>query len=108
MAARNMYRIEINIHEKLCSSWLFTKIIPGCTVNKMQETLKLKATRQLLVYVNIGWKHTYHREGTEASAVPNTDTGKEVNAEKTGNTFMLHDQNSGKFTTQRYVINRLK
>jgi hypothetical protein len=28
MAARNMQRIEINIHEKNCaSSWLFTKII---------------------------------------------------------------------------------
>jgi hypothetical protein len=29
MAARNMYRIEINIHEKKCaSSWLFTHINP--------------------------------------------------------------------------------
>ena len=36
MAAQNMYRIEINIHEKrnCASSWLFTKIIPRCTVNR--------------------------------------------------------------------------
>ena len=35
MAARNMYRIEINIHEKfVCQVGVFTKIILGCTVNK--------------------------------------------------------------------------
>jgi len=40
--------------------------------------------------------------------VPNKEAGEEVKADKTGDTFMLRDQNSGKFTTQRYVINRLK
>ena len=44
IAVRNMYRIEINIQKKknCASSWLFTKIIPRCTVNKTQNsTLKL-------------------------------------------------------------------
>jgi len=35
MAARNMYRIEINTHEKeFASSWLFTKKIKQFTVFK--------------------------------------------------------------------------
>jgi hypothetical protein len=35
MVARNMYRIEINIHEKCVrQTGVFTKIILGCMVNK--------------------------------------------------------------------------
>jgi len=36
MAARNMYRIEINIYEKkeLCVKLVIYKIIPRCTVNR--------------------------------------------------------------------------
>jgi len=38
MAARNMYRIEINVHEKkITTSWSFTKIIPRCMVNRTQK-----------------------------------------------------------------------
>jgi len=61
-----------------------------------------------LVYADTGWKHIYHTAGTEASAVPNKVIGEKVNAEKFGDVFMLRDQNSGQFTTQRYIINRLK
>ena len=73
-----------------------------------KKPLKLKATRQFLVYADIRRKRTYHKEATEASAVPNKKAGEEVKEDKTGDTFRLRDQNSGKFTTQRYVINRLK
>ena len=34
MAARNMYRIEINIHEKLFVKLVIYRIKPRCTVNK--------------------------------------------------------------------------
>ena len=61
-----------------------------------------------MVYADIRSKHTYTKEATETSAVPNKKAGEEVKADKTGDTFILRDQNSGKFTTQRYVINRLK
>jgi hypothetical protein len=50
----------------------------------------------------------YHKEGTETSAVPDNEIGEKVNAKKPGDTFMLRDQNSGNFRTQRYVINWLK
>jgi len=36
--ARNMKRTEINIHKNNCaSSWLFTRMIPRCTVNRIQK-----------------------------------------------------------------------
>jgi hypothetical protein len=38
MAARNMKRIEINIHENNCAaSSLFAKNVPSCTVNRTQN-----------------------------------------------------------------------
>jgi hypothetical protein len=67
----------------------------------------LNTTRQLLVYADIGCTHTYHTEGIEASAVSNKEADEEVNAEKTGDTFMLRDPNFGKFKTKIYLINCL-
>lgn len=77
-------------------------------VQAKYQTLKLNTTRHLLVYADVGWKHTYQKEDTEASAVPDKEIGEEVNAERIGDTFMLRDRNSGKFATKRHVINRLK
>jgi len=43
---------------------------------------------------------------TEALLVANEEIGLEVNAKKS--MFLSHEQNAGKITTYRYVINRLK
>jgi len=45
MAARNIYRIGINIYENCLSSRLFTRIIPGCTINKAWNSKKKPQNR---------------------------------------------------------------
>ena len=58
MAARNMYRIEINIHEKLCVKLVTYKelyLVHKSTVWKKEETAKVKPGSQFSYHWALMW-----------------------------------------------------
>ena len=80
-------------------------------VHVQQEGLKLKCTRQILVYASdvntMGASVRTVKKNTEALVVASKEPGLYIKTERTKCMFMSRDQHAGKNHNIRKVINHL-